>query len=120
MSVTVSYSRDVNPALPTFIAGTFPRVTAKRTVVSGAGALVAGSVLGKVTADGKLRLSLAAATDGSEDVYAVLAEDIDATSADKDATVYLSGEFRAAGLTLGTGHTAASTRDAARALGIYY
>lgn len=98
MSVTVSYSREANPALPTFIAGTFPRVTA----------------------DGKLLLSLAAAVDGSEDVYAILGEDVDATSADKEATVYLSGEFRAAGLTFGTGHTAASTRDAARALGIYY
>lgn len=53
-------------------------------VASGAGALEAGSVLGKVTASGKYVAYDSAATNGSEVAAAVLFSKVDATSADAD------------------------------------
>jgi len=52
------------------------------TIVSGAGVLVAGTVLGKITASGKYTDSPATGADGSQTAVAVLAYDVDATSAD--------------------------------------
>lgn len=80
----------------------------KVTIASGAGALLAGTVLGKIDASGKYLKSLSAATDGSEVVDAILSEDVDATSADKEAVVYIAGEFDQDKLILGTGHTLGS------------
>lgn len=100
------------------IKGDFPQVNKKVTIASGQN-LTAGAVLGKVTATGKHILSLSGASDGSEVASVILAHDVDATAADKEAMVYLSGEFFADELTFGTGHTAASLRDSLRALNIY-
>lgn len=52
------------------------------TIVSGSGALLAGTVLGKVTATGKYRPYDDNNTDGSEVAAAILVYDADATSAD--------------------------------------
>ncbi len=52
-----------------------------------AGDLVAGTVLGKVTATGKYKLHDAGASDGTEDAVAVLAYDTDASSAEQSCTV---------------------------------
>ena len=73
------------------IAGEFPRVVRLATVSGGN--LKRGAILGKITSNGKCVLCVAAATDGSKDVYAVLAEDVDASSEDKQAVAYLTGEF---------------------------
>lgn len=102
-------------------AGETDDVVAKKIIVlSGAGALPRGAVLGKVTASGKLVLSTAAANDGSEVPYAILADDdVDATAADVEAMAYFNGPFNAAALTFGAGHTAASTFDALRDKGIF-
>lgn len=78
-----------------------------------------GALLGRVTASGKYKLSVAAAEDGSEVPRAVLAEDTDATAADVKVPVYEAGEFNAAALTLGAGHTVDSIRDGLRDLGIH-
>lgn len=86
------------------LAGEFPRVERLITIASGQ-SLQKGAVLGKVTADGKYKLSLAAANDGSEVPDVILTEDIDATNGDAQAVVYFSGEFNSKALTLGTGHT---------------
>lgn len=114
-----SFSNTATVALASLIAGEFPRVTRKVTIVSGAGALGAGTVLGRITASKKYLTSLAAAEDGSEEVTAILGEPVDATAADAEAIVYLTGEYRADALTFGAGHTAASTRDDLRALSIF-
>jgi hypothetical protein len=53
-------------------------------IVSGAGVLEAGAVLGKVTASGKYIAYDNAATNGSEVAAAVLFSKVDATSADTD------------------------------------
>ena len=86
------------------LVGEFPRVERLITIASGQN-LQKGAVLGKVTADGKYKLSASAANDGSEVPDVILAEDIDALSGDAQAVVYFSGEFNSKALTLGTGHT---------------
>ena len=95
------------------IAGEFPRVARKVTIGTGAN-LVAGAVLGKITATGKFILSASAAGDGSQSPDAILAEDAAAAAADKEAIVYFSGEFNELALTFGVGHTATSVRDTLR------
>lgn len=100
------------------IAGRFPLVTDTLTILSGQ-VLPRGAVLGKVTASGKYILSLAAANDGSQTPSVILADAVDATGGDKLAGVYLAGEFNAAKLILGAGHTVASIKDTLRDAGIY-
>lgn len=68
---------------------------------------------------GSYKKSLAAATDGSQTPVAVLAEDITVGGSDTESVAYVTGHFRSAALTFGAGHTAASTRDGLRALGIH-
>lgn len=94
-----------------------PAVT--ESIVVDTGNLVRGALLGKITATGKYVLSLAAAEDGSEVPAAILAEDANATSADKVTVAYLSGEFNTAAMTFGTGHTAASVKEGLREKGIF-
>lgn len=100
------------------IAGDFPLVTDAETLITGQN-LTRGAVLGRITASGKLNLSLSAAVDGSEVPYAILAEDKDATAGDQPVTVYKTGEFSEGALTIGTGHTAASIKDGLRDRGIF-
>jgi Bacteriophage lambda head decoration protein D len=88
------------------------------TVLSGQN-LARGSLLGRITASGKYVLSLTAAADGSQTPAAILADDCDASAADKAAIAYFRGDFQEAGITFGTTHTAASTQAALRDLGIF-
>lgn len=80
--------------------------------------LVRGALLGKITASGKYNLSLSAASDGSQTPDAILAEDCDATSADKVTVAYFNGDFQSVGMTLGTAHTVASVTEGLRVKGI--
>jgi hypothetical protein len=91
----------------------------KRTIVSGAGIIQRGTVLGKITASGKLTTSLSAASDGSQTPYALAAETVDATSADADTIVYLGGTFNSNKLILGTGHTLTTVYDPLRQVDIH-
>lgn len=100
-----------------FMPGKDP-VLASFTVLTGQ-TLAAGSVLGIVTASGKLKLSLSAATDGSEVPFAVLIEDLDTTGGDKVFPVAVEGYFNEEALVFGTGHDADSVRVALRDRGIY-
>lgn len=52
------------------------------TVVSGAGKLVAGTVLARITASGKYKPSTATGSDGGQTAIAILLSPVDATSAD--------------------------------------
>lgn len=54
-------------------------------IVSGAGALLAGTVLGKITASGKYKAYDNDNVDGTQTAVAVLLSDVDATSADVNA-----------------------------------
>lgn len=90
----------------------------KITIASGGGVLPRGTVLGKITTGGKYIKSLAAANDGSQTPDLILAEDVDATSADVEALAFARGDFNSNALTLGTGHTVASITEGLRAKGI--
>lgn len=67
---------------------------------------------------GKHKLSLAAATDGSEEPDYILAYDIDATDGDIEAIAYETATVVASALTIGAGHTLASIREGLRVKGI--
>nr|VFJ91539.1 MAG: Bacteriophage lambda head decoration protein D [Candidatus Kentron sp. H]VFJ92549.1 MAG: Bacteriophage lambda head decoration protein D [Candidatus Kentron sp. H]VFJ99407.1 MAG: Bacteriophage lambda head decoration protein D [Candidatus Kentron sp. H] len=56
---------------------------------------------------------------GSQDPHAILAEDVDATDADKSAVIYLSGEFDRDALTFGEGHDADSVKALFRTYNIH-
>ncbi|WP_277039593.1 head decoration protein [Turicimonas muris] len=96
-----------------FASQVMPVVSDTMTIAK-SGLLKRGSVL---TAAGALVTKTDTATD---DVYAILAEDIDTTSAAGEAAVYLTGEFNASALTFGTGATAALMKESARKVGIFF
>ncbi|PHR90443.1 MAG: hypothetical protein COA80_16185 [Leeuwenhoekiella sp.] len=66
----------------------------------------------------KHKLSLKAATDGSQAPDTVLAYDCDATGGDVEAIAYETATVVAGALMLGTGHTIASIREPLRLKGI--
>lgn len=68
---------------------------------------------------GTLVSAAGAAVTAAEDVYAVLAEDVDATGGAKVAAVYLTGEFNAAALVVGGSIAVADCKAAARKIGIF-
>lgn len=68
---------------------------------------------------GKYKTSLAAGTDGSQTPRAILAHDVTVGASDVEVMAYFTGHYRSAALTFGTGHTAASTTDGLRLLGIH-
>lgn len=98
--------------------GDFP-IRTKPIVLANGQNLTRGAVLGLVTADGKAVLSLSAATDGSQNVNCILAEDADASAGDVNTVAYISGDFNTNKMTFGADHTADSTKEAFRQLGIY-
>lgn len=67
---------------------------------------------------GKYKLAATAAVDGSAIPVAILAEDTDASAGDKVTPAYMGGVFDENALTYGTGHTAATVREALRDVGI--
>ncbi len=86
--------------------------------------LTRGQLLGKITASGQVTPLNAAATDGSQNVYGILAENI-ATTAAASATgvaaasasvVYVAGVFKQTAL---IGYVPATHQAALRALNIY-
>ena len=103
------------------IAGDFPLLTRDITLKSGQN-LKRGAVIG-IDGSDKFLLSLSASEDGSEAPAAVLALDCDASAGDKTTKAYFTGEFNAAKLTIGTGHTAATVdaafRDAGQAIAVH-
>lgn len=101
------------------IAGPLQLVSDTVTIVSGAGILQRGTLLGKITASGKYKTALSASADGSQTPVAILEDYVDASAADQTAGIYLMGEFNTNAMTFGTGITAASSKDALRALGIF-
>jgi len=97
------------------LVGDYPVAVRAVTIAGGQGALKRGAVLGE--ADGKYKLSAAAATDGSQVPALVLAVDVDTTAGDTIKDVYASASFDAAKLIYGTGHTAATVEGAFRKAG---
>lgn len=68
---------------------------------------------------GNYQLSASAATDGSQIPRAILAEDVDASAADKPGAIYVAGQFNEHKLNFGAGHSADSVRDDLATSNIY-
>lgn len=103
---------------PNLIAGNFPRVERKLTILTGA-VLTAGAVLALDGAGKGVLVDSASATASIQNPVAILAHDVDTTEGDAEAIVYYAGEFNEAALTFGGTDTADTHRDALRPLGIY-
>lgn len=97
------------------IAGDHPIEHLAVTIVSGAGVLTRGTVLGKITSGGKYKKSLTAAEDGSQTPVGILAVDVDATSADVVAPVFFEGTFASEKLVYGASHDIDTVNAAFRA-----
>lgn len=89
----VSYSSSAGPVHGDIFAGSSDVITKPVTLVSGAGTVVRGQVLGRITASGKFTKHAPAAVDGSQTAVAIAAFPADATSADAALAVYVAGEF---------------------------
>lgn len=101
------------------VAGLTQIVTENMVLAQGQ-KLVRGTVVGRITASGKATICTAAATDGSQNAYGILADFYDATLADVgNAAVHVKGEFNENAITLGAGLTLASVHDALRDGGIF-
>jgi len=94
-------------------------VSDARTLILGQN-VVRGAALGRITASSKLTLVNSAAVDGSQTIYAIAADAVNATSADQPIPVYLGGEFNQAALVFGGTDTQATHREAAKAIGIFF
>lgn len=103
--------------------GVLPVVTGRIEIPTGQGKLSRGALL---TVEGKLCGKSAASgeptTQTVDEVYAVLADDVDATSAAVDAAVYFTGEFNQDALSFNTANSATleDFRVSARKVQIYF
>ncbi len=93
----------------------FGPVLLPETVLAGAD-LVRGTVLGRITATGKMKAYVSGSSDGSQNPVAVLMEDAAAASADVDATCGFAGVYVEANM---TGLDAAA-KTALEGRGIYF
>lgn len=101
------------------IAGPAERVF-KTVVIAPNQVLERGTVLGKVAASGQCVPVDKAASDGSQTVFGVLADDVTTGEEAGYAEVYLSGEFAISALVFGGESAAADHMDQARELNIYF
>lgn len=101
------------------IAGPAELLLDRKVTIASGQVLARGAVVGKVTADGKYKLSASAAGDGSEVPDGVIVEAVDASGGDAEGLIYIRGDFAESALTLGTGHTVDSIREGLRDKGIH-
>ena len=104
------------------LAGNFPMASDIAEIPNSytIGGLLEGTVLGRISDDGKYRPSLAASNDGSQTPSAILLDGLAETSNSYAfAPVAFTGEFNKDALVFGTGHTAASTKAGLRDKNIY-
>lgn len=94
-------------------AGDADIVTEEATVAAGAGTLAKYTVMGRVTATGKLVKHNPAAVDGSQNAVAILTQGLTAGAADVAVAVYTAGFFNHAALTWDAGVATLAARQAA-------
>lgn len=88
------------PTPENLFAGEAPVVTDDGYVVaSGQNVVAKYTVVGRVTASGKLAKHNPSATDGSQTAIGITTQPVDATSADQKVAIYTGGYFNHAALT---------------------
>lgn len=78
-----------------------------------------GAILGKNTASGECKIIANGASDGTEKIYAILADNVVTEGKTAVAEAYLSGAFHIDALTAGDGVDVGKLVDEARVLNIY-
>jgi hypothetical protein len=111
-TVTGSYSPD------NLVLGDLPTISYDETVISGQD-VTRGTVMGRITASGKLTACDHTAGDGSETPYGIMAEDCDASLADVECGAYVFGHFDSESLTFGGTSTISDLKVAMRLVGLY-
>lgn len=101
------------------LAGDFPLVSTEVTVLSGQN-LVIGTVVGKITASAKVVILDSGNADGSENIFAVLSEPVDASAGDVVGPAFITGEFDSSKMVFGGTDTVATHLVAARDLSIFF
>lgn len=96
-----------------------PVVAGTLTVDAGVGLLTRGTILAAPSDPGSEDTCGVAGDSNYGDPCAVLAEDIDATSADTVAAVYFTGEFNSDAVTVDSGSSVAELRYKCAAVGIF-
>lgn len=92
------------------IVGSSDVITKPYTVTLTGAAMVVGTVLGQVTASGKLVRHETTASDGSQNAVAILAVPLAAATGDVTAPVYVAGEFNYEALTYDADVTTAAAK----------
>ena len=95
------------------------KITTMPYIIEAGQTLLAGSVLGKVTATNELKLFDAASGDGSEKAFAILLHDVDTTTASTSTAVAVEGYFDEEKLIYGGASTADDARWDLKAQNIY-
>jgi hypothetical protein len=113
MNASESYTPD------RLLAGSCCLITDQGTLVAGQN-LKRGAALGKITASGKLTQLDSTANDGSQNFFAILSADCDASAADQTCSLYLSGEFNSNAVGFKGADTSTTFKTAARALHTYF
>ena len=101
------------------VSGSFPQVTKPRIAVTGQGLLARGTVMGTITASGKLAKVDKSKSDGSQTATSILATAVDTTSADAACVVYRTGQFRGSELIFGGASVLADHQSQLETLSIF-
>lgn len=111
--VLASGSTPLDTYTPTqLVVGSSDIITMPYTVTQTGTAMVVGTVLGQITASGKLVMHETSASDGSQTAVAILAVPLTAATGDVTAPVYVAGEFNYAALTYDSGVTTTAAKQA--------
>lgn len=101
-----------------FAGGISQVVTGSVTLKSGK-SYVRGTILGLIDAENKATIVDSTKEDGSQRPYAILADDVDATTEDRKANVYFTGEFNEAALFVSETDTVSRYKRVLREVGIF-
>lgn len=105
-------------------AGDYPVMSDVFELAAGSGDLAAGTALGLVTATGKLKICQPTAdgadADGTESIFAILAEPVTLGESAVKAKVYLTGCFNKDVIVFGGSDTVANHKIDGRKMGIFF
>lgn len=100
-------------------AGNLAIETGAETIAAGQ-KLVRGTLLGRVDTDGTMKMVNKTAADGSQTLYAILAQDIDTTTAANVAAVFYVGNFNTDAMTVPAGEKAVDYKAQGRKIGLIF
>lgn len=111
-------SKNSKTEMDLIVTNDFPLIERAGTILTGQ-TLVRGSVVGEITASGKLLLLDKDALDGSQNPIGVLAEFTDASAVDRVAPIWRTGEFLSQKLVFKAGTVVADVQAAMEAIQLW-